>query len=90
MPSGSPTRLLKQVRLCFRGRVAALSVDVAAGVIRVEQFLKYDAGQNGGIGDDDFAFEFVALVDAAVKLVAEVILAMLLRPLCIDVFCASL
>src|SRR4051812_44073321 len=47
--------------------VAAVGVDVTAGVIWVEQFLKYEAVGNGSIGDDDFAYEFVALVDAGVK-----------------------
>jgi hypothetical protein len=75
-----------QRRFALGTRVAAVGVDVAAGVIWVEQLLKYEAVGNGGIGDDDFAHEFVSLVDAGVKLVAEVVLAMLLRPLGIDVF----
>jgi hypothetical protein len=67
-------------------RVTAVGVDVAAGVVWIEQFFKYDAVGNGGIGDDDFAYELVALVDAGMKLVAEVVLAMLLRPLGVGVF----
>lgn len=67
-------------------RVAAVGVDVAAGVIWVEEFFKHDAVGNGGIGDDDFANELVALVDAGMKFIAEVVLAMLLAPLGVDVF----
>jgi len=75
-----------QGRFTLGTRVTAVGVDVAAGVVWIEQFFKYDAVGNGGIGDDDFAYELVALVDAGVKLVAEVVLAMLLRPLGVDVF----
>jgi len=57
-----------------------------AGVVWIEQFFKYDAVGNGGIGGDDFAYELVALVDVGVKLVVEVVLAMLLRPLGVDIF----
>jgi hypothetical protein len=38
------------------------------------------------MGDDDFAYELVALVDAGVKLIAEVVLAMFLRPLGVNIF----
>jgi hypothetical protein len=75
-----------QRRFALGTRVTAVGEDVTGGVVWIEQFFKYDAVGNGGIGDDDFAYELVALVDAGVKLVAEVVLAMLLRPLGIDVF----
>jgi hypothetical protein len=55
-----------QRRFALGTWLAAVGVDVAAGVIWIEQFLKHEAVGNSGIGDDDFAYEFVALVDAGV------------------------
>jgi hypothetical protein len=75
-----------QRRFALGTRVAAVGEDVTAGVVWIKQFFKYEAVGDGGIGDDDFAYKLVALVDAGVKLVAEVVLAMLLRPLGIYVF----
>jgi len=49
--------------------------------IRIKQFFKRSAVGNGSIGNDDFAHELVALVDAGVKLVAEVVLVVLLLSL---------
>src|SRR5471032_133647 len=62
---------------CQRGfalgaRVTAIRIDVTAGVGRIEQVFKHHAVGNGSMGDDDFAYELVAFVDACVKLVAEV------------------
>lgn len=63
---------------------------VAAGIVWIEQFFKYDAVGKGGIGGDDFAYQLVALTDTGVKLVAEVVLAAFLRHSASTSFCARL
>ena len=77
-------------RFTLGARLTSVGIDIAAGVVWIEQMFEHDAVGHGGVGDDHFTHELVALVDACVKLVAEVALVMLLCPLGVDVFLGTL
>jgi len=72
------------------GRVAAISIDVPTRVAPIEDLLKVLAVVRGRRASLDPANELVLLVDVDRELVAEVALAVLLRPGRIDVLLAAL
>lgn len=81
---------LFQPRFPFGGRVAAIGVDIAAGVGAIQQRLKYHGVGHGGMRDGYFTQQLIALVHTGMELVAEVALAVLLRPARIDIFLRTL
>ena len=81
---------LFQLRLPFGCGVAAIGIDIAAGVGAVQQRLEHRRVGHGGMRDGYFAHQLVALVHAGVQLVAEVALAVLLCPTRIDILLRAL
>src|SRR5471030_371327 len=79
----APACLLERC-FSFRSGVPAISINIATGVAAVKERFEYRGVGQGGVGDDHFAHQFVALVHAGMQLVAEVALAVLLRPACVD------
>jgi hypothetical protein len=63
---------LDQVRFASHARVVTVGIHVAAGVVWIKQVFEHAGVGDGDIRDDDFADQFVALVDAGVPLVIKV------------------
>lgn len=57
---------LFQHRFPFGGGVAAIRIDIAAGVAAIKERVEYRGASHGGIGDDYFALQLVALVHTGV------------------------
>lgn len=72
--------------LAFAAGIAPAALDFAPCVAGIEQLLYDPSVGHGGMRDGEFAYELVALVQAVVQFVAEVILAMLPCLLQIHVF----
>ncbi len=81
---------LGQVRFASHAGVAAVGIYVAAGVVWIKQVFEHAGVGDGCIGDDDFADQFIALVDAGVQFVTEVALVVFLGPLGSDILLCTL
>jgi len=80
----APARLL-QPGFPFKAGVASVGIHITTGIVRVEQLFEDVGIGHRGMGDGDLADQLATLVDAGMQLVAEVILAMFLGPLRVDI-----